>query len=69
MGGTKCLRLGTCELKDMGGVLQNDSSISVKHFAPIRSKRARGVKSRDFHFRKKIWLTRYLIMGQEARKI
>ena len=28
MGGTKCLRLGTCELEDMGGVLQNDSSIS-----------------------------------------
>jgi hypothetical protein len=23
MGGTKCLRLGTCELEDMGGVLQN----------------------------------------------
>ena len=28
MGGTKCLRLGTCELECMGGVLQNDSSIS-----------------------------------------
>ena len=27
MGGTKCLRLGTCELECMGGVLQNDSSI------------------------------------------
>ena len=25
MGGTKCLRLGTCELECMGGVLQNDS--------------------------------------------
>ena len=29
MGGTKCLRLGTCELKDMGGVLQKNSSITV----------------------------------------
>ena len=28
MGGTKCLRLGTCELEYMGGVLQNDSSIT-----------------------------------------
>ena len=28
MGGTKCLRLGTCELKDMGGVLQKNSSIT-----------------------------------------
>ena len=27
MGGTKCLRLGTCELEDMGGVLQKNSSI------------------------------------------
>ena len=27
MGGTKCLRLGRCELKYMGGVLQNDSSM------------------------------------------
>ena len=27
MGGTKCLRLGTCEFEDMGGVLQNDSSM------------------------------------------
>ena len=27
MGGTKCLRLGTCELECMGGELQNDSSI------------------------------------------
>ena len=30
MGGTKCLRLGTCELKDMGGVLQKNSSITVR---------------------------------------
>jgi hypothetical protein len=29
MGGTKCLRLGTCELKDMGGVLQKNSSITM----------------------------------------
>ena len=29
MGGTKCLRLGTCEFEDMGGVLQNDSSLSA----------------------------------------
>ena len=29
MGGTKCLRLGTCELECMGGVLQNDSSIQL----------------------------------------
>jgi hypothetical protein len=29
MGGTKCLRLGTCELEDMGGVLQRNSSITV----------------------------------------
>ena len=28
MGGTKCLRLGTCELEDMGGVLQRNSSIT-----------------------------------------
>ena len=27
MGGTKCLRLGTCELEYMGGVLQKNSSI------------------------------------------
>ena len=27
MGGTKCLRLGTCELECMGGVLQKNSSI------------------------------------------
>ena len=27
MGGTKCLRLGTCELEYMGGVLQRNSSI------------------------------------------
>ena len=40
MGGTKCLRLGTCELEDMGGVLQKNSSMSpqsssvkVKEFA------------------------------------
>ena len=33
MGGTKCLRLGRCELKYMGGVLQNDSSISVNRNA------------------------------------
>ena len=30
MGGTKCLRLGTCELKDMGGVLQKNSSITER---------------------------------------
>ena len=30
MGGTKCLRLGTCELECMGGVLQNDLSISIR---------------------------------------
>ena len=24
MGGTKCLRLGTCELEDMGGVLPKE---------------------------------------------
>ena len=29
MGGTKCLRLGTCELEDMGGVLQRNSSITI----------------------------------------
>ena len=29
MGGTKCLRLGTCELEDMGGVLQRNSSIRL----------------------------------------
>ena len=34
MGGTKCLRLGTCELEDMGGVLQNDSSITWTFFLP-----------------------------------
>jgi hypothetical protein len=38
MGGTKCLRLGRCELKYMGGVLQNDSSIRES----TRSRRARG---------------------------
>ena len=27
MGGTKCLRLGTCELEYMGGVLQKNSSM------------------------------------------
>ena len=31
MGGTKCLRLGTCELEDMGGVLQRNSSISLAY--------------------------------------
>ena len=28
MGGTKCLRLGTCELEYMGGVLQRNSSMT-----------------------------------------
>ena len=32
MGGTKCLRLGTCEFEDMGGVLQNDSSITYVEY-------------------------------------
>ena len=27
MGGTKCLRLRTCELEYMGGLLQKNSSI------------------------------------------
>ena len=33
MGGTKCLRLGTCELKYMGGVLQRNPRIraTVQH--------------------------------------
>ena len=38
MGGTKCLRLGTCELEYMGGVLQKNSCITrslglCAHFA------------------------------------
>jgi hypothetical protein len=30
MGGTKCLRLGTCELKYMRGVLQRNSRITLR---------------------------------------
>ena len=36
MGGTKCLRLGTCELKDMGGVLQKNSSMRLAANAAAR---------------------------------
>jgi hypothetical protein len=57
MGGTKCLRLGTCELEDMGGVLQRNSSMSLVNSLHsssvclyIRGQRQRGAGGFPFGF-------------------
>ena len=46
MGGTKCLRLGTCELECMGGVLQNDLSITPPN---LKTQPPRALPSRRAH--------------------
>ena len=54
MGGTKCLRLGTCELEYMGGVLQKNSSINtVRRSEPVRTCHAGGRARKLLNLEKK----------------